>query len=417
MTLRATPVLVKATSTRHLLRVAREPAANIPPGYDPRAYPPVAVTVDVAVLTLHEGRLHVLLIQRGREPWLGAWALPGGFVRPNETLDEAAARELREETGVDASAHLEQLHAYGDPGRDPRMRVVTVAYLAVLPDIPDVSAGTDAARAELVPVDDLLGPTAARRLAFDHELILADAVDRAREQLSSTSLATAFVGPEFTLGRLREVYEAAWGVDLDPGNFRRKVLSTEGFVEPTGRRAPPGPEGGKPAETYRSMARARLNPPLQPPGVEMHASLSLEDRALSDVDLERAMVWRVWISEDEAFQRALLDGGLVTPVARWEASIPDEEWDAFRGGMQLGDLVLAPLAREQVAIGEVASPILERPHARDRRMREVREVHWLAELPRKRLPRDIRRRLDAAGALTPLRVSAAARRLRRLLDA
>src|SRR5262245_42808723 len=295
MTLRATPVLVKATSTRHLLRVAREPAANIPPGYDPRAYPPVAVTVDVAVLTLHEGRLHVLLIQRGREPWLGAWALPGGFVRPEETLDEAAARELREETGVDASAHLEQIGAYGDPGRDPRMRVVTVAYLAVLPRIGPLQAGSDAARAELVPVEEALG--AERPLAFDHETILADAVARTRDELATTSLAAAFVGPEFTISDLREVYEAAWGVPLDSGNFRRKVLATANFVTPTGRYAAPGPDGGKPAEIYRRVGRARLHPPLQP-------TLAAPSEAASPTkgaqwaspgrDSDRVAVWRAW---------------------------------------------------------------------------------------------------------------------------
>ena len=397
--------------------MASRPGPRVPEGYDPKGYPPVGVTVDVAVLTVRERRLHVLLVERGAEPWRGAWALPGGFVKQNETLDEAAARELREETGVDASAHLEQLHAYGDPDRDPRLRVVTVAYLAVLPEVRAIAAGTDAARAELVPVDELLGRTPSRRLAFDHELILADAVDRAREKLSSTSLATAFVGPEFTLGRLREVYEAAWGVSLDPGNFRRKVLATEGFVAPTGRRVPPGPEGGKPAETYRRVGRARLYPPLQPPPAEAQGSLPLADgSSLADSDRERAMVWRVWLGDDEAFQRTLLEGGLLTPVARPETSIPDEEWHAFLAGMQLGDLVLAPLAGERVAIGEVASPVLERPRAKDRRLREVREVHWLGELPRQLLPRDLLLRLDAPGSLTPLRVSAAARRLRRLLE-
>ncbi len=388
---------------------------RVPAGYEPGMYPRVAVTVDVVVLTLRERRLHVLLVERGAEPWRGAWALPGGFIREDETLDEAAARELREETGVDASAYLEQVHAYGDPGRDPRMRVVTVAYLAVLPDVPDVSAGTDAARAEHVPVDELLEDTPARELAFDHDLILADAVHRAREKLSSTSLATAFVGPEFTLGRLREVYEAAWGVDLDPGNFRRKVLSTEGFVVPTGRRASPGPEGGKPAEIYRSFGRARLHPPLQPPWSEAPLASGIAARPLAP-DPERATVWRFWLGDDVAFQRALLDGGVITPVAHGEASISDEEWNAFLGGIQLGDLALAPIAGDRVAIGEIASAVLERPRARDRRMRQVREVDWRAELPRADLPEDIRGRLDAAGALTPVRVSGAARRLRHLLE-
>ena len=131
------------------------------------------------------------------------------------------------------------------------------AYLAVLPEIGAVTAGTDAARAELVAVDALLGPKPARRLAFDHDLILADAVAHAREKLSTTSLATAFVGPEFTLGDLREVYEAAWGVELDPANFRRKVLATEGFVMPTGRRAVSGPKAASPPRPIaRSAARA-----------------------------------------------------------------------------------------------------------------------------------------------------------------
>ncbi len=134
-------------------------------------------------------------MERGEEPWRGAWALPGGFIHADETLDEAAARELRDETGVDASAYLEQIGAYGDPGRDPRMRVVTVAYLAVLPEVGALAAGTDAARAELVPVDELLGPTPARRLAFDHDLILADAVARARQKLSSSFAKPVDVDP------------------------------------------------------------------------------------------------------------------------------------------------------------------------------------------------------------------------------
>jgi 8-oxo-dGTP diphosphatase len=393
----------------------REPGPRVPDGYDPDVFPRVAVTVDVVVLTLRERRLHALLVERGAEPWRGAWALPGGFIQPAETLDEAAAREVREETGVDASAYLEQIGAYGDPGRDPRMRVVTIAYLAVLPKIDALHAGTDAARAELVPVDELLAQGPARRLAFDHELILADAVARARENLSSTSIATAFVGPEFTLGDLREVYEAAWGVDLDPGNFRRKVLSTEGFVAPTGRRVSSGPEGGKPAETYRSIGRARLHPPLQPPASPARASSARASAAALDRDHERATVWRFWLGDDAAFQRTLLESGVITPVAHGEAVISDEEWNAFLAGMQAGDFVLAPTARGKVAVGEVTSAVLERPRARDRRLQRVREVEWLAEIPRSRLPDDLRERLDAPGALTPLRVTAGARRLRRLV--
>ena len=110
--------------------------------YDPRAYPPVAVTVDVAVFTIRDDALQVLLIQRGGEPYLGAWALPGGFVRPDEDLDEAAARELGEETGLRADGwHLEQLGSYGAPERDPRMRVVTVAYWAICSELPALRGG------------------------------------------------------------------------------------------------------------------------------------------------------------------------------------------------------------------------------------------------------------------------------------
>ena len=396
--------------------MAREPGPRVPEGYDPAGYPRIAVTVDVVVLTLRERRLHALLVERGAEPWRGAWALPGGFVQPDETLDEAAARELRDETGVDASAHLEQIGAYGDPGRDPRMRVVTVAYLAVLPEVGTLAAGTDAARAELFPVDELLGPTPGRELAFDHDLILADAVARAREKLSSTSLATAFVGPEFTLGRLREVYEAAWGVDLDPGNFRRKVLATKGFVAPTGRRVSPGPAGGKPAETYRSLGRARLYPPLQPPWQEQRSSGGGREPAASDPEPDRAAVWLCWLGDDAAFQRELLDSGVIAPVARGEAAISDEEWHAFLAGMQVGDLVVAPLARGRVAIGEITSAVRERRRTRDRRLQQLRDVRWRAEIPSRELPEDIRARLDAQGALAPLRVTAGARRLRRLLD-
>ena len=392
-----------------------ESHSRAPEGGDLNAFPRVAVTVDVVVLTLQSRRLHVLLVERATDPARGAWALPGGLVCPDETLEEAAARELREETGVDASAHLEQIGAYGDPGPDPRMRVVTIGYLAILPETGVLAPGTGAARAENVPVDEILSPEPTRRLAFDHELILSDAVGRAREKLSSTSLATAFVGPEFTLGDLRGVYEAAWGVDLDPGNFRRKVLATEGFVAPTGRRASSGPEGGKPAETYRSLGRARLHPPLQPPWLEERSKVLRASSSTLDPDRERALVWHFWLGDDAAFQRSVLDAGVIAPIARGEAPISDEEWNAFLGGMQQGDLVIVPIARGCVAIGEILSAVRDRPNARDRRLRRVREVKWWAEIPGDQLPQDIRSRLDSPGALGPLRVTAAARRLRRLL--
>ena len=225
-------------------------AMDVPAGYDPAEFPAFAVTVDIVILTMADGRLQVLLVRRGIAPFEGMWAIPGGFKRPNETLDEAATRELAEETGVEPAAVLNQFGAYGDPGRDPRMNVVTVAYLAVLRDLGDVVAGTDAAHAALIPVSDALD--GKLELAFDHAPILRDAVERVRVDLERRGIATAFVGSTFTLAELRAVYEAVWGVRLDGANFRRSILAEEGWVIPTGLRARPGATGGKPAELYRA---------------------------------------------------------------------------------------------------------------------------------------------------------------------
>jgi 8-oxo-dGTP diphosphatase len=223
---------------------------SIPEGYDPSRFPAFAVTVDVVILTMVRGDLHVLLVRRGEAPFQGMWAVPGGFKRPTETLEEAAKRELAEETGVDAASLLTQFGAYGDPGRDPRMNVVTVAYLAVLRDVGAVVAGTDAAEAALVPVSDVASGRVD--LAFDHLRIVRDAIDRVRTELEVTGIATAFVGTTFTLAELRAVYEAIWGVQLDAANFRRSIVADDGWVIPTGKRARPGPAGGRPPELYRA---------------------------------------------------------------------------------------------------------------------------------------------------------------------
>lgn len=223
---------------------------------DPPRYPPFAVTVDLVVLTIHQGQCAVLLVRRGEPPYRGRWALPGGFVRPDEDLDRAAARELREETGI--RGHQEQLASYGAPRRDPRGRVVTVAYLALLPGAPAPRAGTDAADAAWHPVDGL-----PARLAFDHDRILADGVERARAKLEYTPLAAAFCPAEFTVADLRAVYEAVWGRRLDPRNFHRKVTGTAGFVVPTG--AVTGGERGRPARLYRRGDADVLYPPLLRP--------------------------------------------------------------------------------------------------------------------------------------------------------
>ena len=233
--------------------------------YDPGAYAPVAVTVDIVALTIRDGRLHVLLVERGGHPFAGWRALPGGFVQ-DETLDAAALRELAEETGLRPGegaldrVHLEQLRSYGDPGRDPRMRVVSVAYLAFAPSLPDPRAGGDASGALWVPVGE------AGQLAFDHAAILADGLDRARAKLEYTPLATAFVDAEFTIGELRAVYAAVWGEELHAGNFHRKVLSVPGFVESTGETSTrAGERGGPKPRLYRAGDARLLHPSLLRP--------------------------------------------------------------------------------------------------------------------------------------------------------
>lgn len=227
--------------------------------YDPSAYPPVAVTADLVVLTIRGERLCVLLVRRGAPPYRGRWALPGGFVQPDENLDQAAARELTEETGLaDPPVHLEQLASYGAPKRDPRMRVVTVAYLALGPDLPDPVAGSDAAAARWVPVDEVTG--GRRALAFDHGRILADGVERARAKLEYTSLAAAFCPEPFTVAELRRVYEIVWGAPLDPRNFHRKMTGADRFLEPVGETTTRN--GGRPAQLYRRGDAGLLVPPL-----------------------------------------------------------------------------------------------------------------------------------------------------------
>lgn len=241
--------------------------------YDPRAYDPVAVTVDVVALTIRDARLQVLLVRRGEQPYRGSWALPGGFVRPRtgpdggkteEDLARTAARELAEEAGPQLRpTHLEQLGSYGDPDRDPRMRVISVAYLAFAPEMPEARPGTDAADARWTPVAQ------AAPLAFDHARILADGVERARSKLEYTPLATAFVREPFTISELREVYETVWGEKLHAGNFHRKILSVPGFVEFTGGHTETGgPRGGPRARLYRRGDATLLHPALLRPASE-----------------------------------------------------------------------------------------------------------------------------------------------------
>lgn len=233
----------------------------------PWTAPLIAVAVDLAVFTVLTDRFVVLLVERGIQPDRGALALPGGFLSTTEEdLTAAAIRELAEETGLDAhQVHLEQLATYGAPDRDPRQRVVTVCYLALVPSPPTPVPGGDASGAGWYPVEDILANP--DMLAFDHGMIMADAVERARSKLEYSTVATSFCAQEFTMSELRRIYEIVWGRRLDPRNFHRKVLNVPDFVQPTG--AQTVRNGGRPAALYRAGS-ARL---IQLPILRMRADL------------------------------------------------------------------------------------------------------------------------------------------------
>ncbi|MEV0159850.1 NUDIX hydrolase [Nonomuraea fuscirosea] len=228
---------------------------------DPWQPPRILLAVDLVILTLRAARLHVLLVNRGIDPFRGALALPGGFLADeHEDIEAAARRELAEEAGL-SGVHLEPLGVYGEPGRDPRGRVVSVAHLAIAPRLPEPVAGTDAAHASWTPVDDILAPGA--ELAFDHRRIIVDGVERARAKLEHTALATAFCAESFTISELQQVYEAVWGVRLDPRNFYRKVQGARGFIVAVGPMRKPS--NGRPARLFKAGPVHVLAPPMTRP--------------------------------------------------------------------------------------------------------------------------------------------------------
>ena len=241
----------------------------------------IDLAVDVVLFTIVEDQLNVLLVERGMEPFRGSLALPGGFVLPDETLEEAALRELQEETSVEVlgvasegssansagaeyeSLYLEQLETYGNPDRDPRGRVVTVAFWAVMAGLTRIQRGSDVARAELVPVAGIESQEV--KLAFDHERIVHDAVRRVQAKLRYSTLANRFCPPKYTISQLRKVYNCLWKTELDEGNFQRKVRSSPDFVVELEDTRTFGESGGRPARLFTQGNAYYLNSPISPP--------------------------------------------------------------------------------------------------------------------------------------------------------
>jgi 8-oxo-dGTP diphosphatase len=210
--------------------------------YDPSRYDRPSVTVDVVIFTLQSGELHVLLVQRKHWPFEGRWAIPGGFVNMDEGLDQAARRELEEETGV-RDIYLEQLFTFGHPKRDPRTRVISVAYIALVSaDTQTLRVSEESTDVRWFPVRRLPGP-----LAFDHDSILAMALERLRSKLEYTTLAFQLLPEVFSVLELKHIYEQILGEELDKGNFYRKIKDAK-VLEDTGMRR----EGrGRPTTLYR----------------------------------------------------------------------------------------------------------------------------------------------------------------------
>jgi 8-oxo-dGTP diphosphatase len=218
--------------------------------YDPSKWERPSVTVDVVILTLQEGDLKVLLVKRKRWPYEGYWAIPGGFIEMHESLEESARRELEEETGL-RDLYMEQLYTFGDPGRDPRTRVITVAYFALV----------DRKQLAPNPADDAdavgwFSMYDLPKLAFDHAKILDYTLQRLRGKLEYTTIGFQFLPEKFTLSELQQVYQAILGKarKLDKRNFRKKIVST-GILEETGELKTEGTH--RPARLYRFNPRAQ----------------------------------------------------------------------------------------------------------------------------------------------------------------
>lgn len=217
-------------------------SSDVPDTYNPNDYERPSVTVDVAIFSLVEEDLHILLSKRTERPFLDYWALPGTFVRIDESLDEAANRALADKTGV-TDVYSEQLYTFGTPNRDPRMRVITVAYFALVPfTAVTPTIDTKTASVNWFSVFDL------PELAFDHNEILEYALTRLRYKLEYTAVGFQLLPDVFTLTELQKAYEIILTEELDKRNFRRKILSAD-ILEETGQKKKDGE--GRPAKLYR----------------------------------------------------------------------------------------------------------------------------------------------------------------------
>ncbi len=211
-------------------------------GYDPSRYERPSVTVDVVIFTLLNKELNILLVKRRRWPYEGHWAIPGGFIAMDESLDQAARRKLEEKTGV-RDVYLEQLYTFGAPRRDPRLRVISVAYFALIrAETQTLRHSDDTEEVRWFPIRRLPGA-----LAFDHDHILAGAMDRLRSKLEYTTIAFQLLPEVFSILELKHIYEQILGEKLDKGNFYRKIKDVK-ILEDTGLRR----EGrGRPTALYR----------------------------------------------------------------------------------------------------------------------------------------------------------------------
>lgn len=229
--------------------------------YDPKAFDPIAVTVDVALVAADGDALQCLLIQREQHPAQGRWALPGGFVASGESLEATARRVLKEKAGVEG-VYLEQLYTFGAPKRDPRMRIITVAYYALVDAARLAASGRTQVARLSVPWEGETGGAVSAEvdgaevpMAFDHDLILGKVVQRMRGKLDYSPIGFQLLPEAFTLRQLQQVHEAVLARHVNKDSFRRRMLAS-GQLEATGERQED--VGHRPAELYRFIRRSAV---------------------------------------------------------------------------------------------------------------------------------------------------------------